>query len=801
MKKQFVVFIVLILIYLTSPFSENERIYYKEKVKEMFYHAYNGYLENGYPFDELKPISCKGMNTWGSFSLSLIDSLDTLIIMGNYTEFERVVQIVLETINPDIDTNTSVFETNIRVVGGLLSAHLFYSKIPNVTLPEGWPCSGPLLDLAVKFADKLLPAFNTFTGMPYGTINLKYGVNNDETPITCTACIGTFIIEFGSLSKLTGNDIYEKVAMKALQSLWESRSKIGLVGNHINIMTGQWTATDAGIGAGVDSYYEYLAKGALLFQKPALMKQFKESVEVINQYVRQDDWFMWVSMSQGTLTFPYFQSLEAFYPGVLTLIGEIDDAVKIMLNYNHILRQYGLPPEFYNLNKFAAHPGREGFPLRPEVIESLMYIYRATNDDTYLEMGSAMVDAIEVFSKTNCGYATIKDISDGTIEDRMESFFLAETIKYLYLLFDKDNFIHNDGSVGKIVETNNGQCIIETGGYIFNTEAHPIDPGALYCCSKNRIEDKETLEKFKENISFLRLMNIEIEEDDDSEENIDIAHLSKELTELINLKKTKNLYLKRQYGDNPIEYEIDGVRGSVEEENKEDGEFEDFAIKIDNSNEEITNSTKVVTNGKIKKRPEGTNLSDIEELDNILETFEEYRRKKDTPSYKINLLSDRIKAYQKKFSELIKTTTIIYNQNLEEEIKRNKKKKEVSEMSQVQYLCYNCCWILDKRLDSFNLKAFLNEIYANYILKPGTFVIGPVCLHNDSPYPSDKYFNDITDLYDIPSFTQLTKAIDEIDFSKFKYHSLLKENYRLLTSKQRSFASLLTGYGQVMISE
>jgi len=59
-----------------------------------------------------------------------------------------------------------------------------------------------------------------------------------------------------------------------MKSLWESRSALGLVGNHINVQTGVWTATDAGIGAGVDSYFEYLAKSALLFHRPMFMQQF-----------------------------------------------------------------------------------------------------------------------------------------------------------------------------------------------------------------------------------------------------------------------------------------------------------------------------------------------------------------------------------------------------------------------------------------------------------------------------------------------------------------------------------------------
>lgn len=118
-------------------------------------------------------------------------------------------------------------------------------------------------------------AFHTYTGMPFGTVNLRYGVHKLETPITCTAGVGTFLLEFGTLSRLTGNPRYERVAMKAMNALWASRSQLNLVGNHINTQTGQWTASDAGIGAGVDSYFEYLVKGAILFEKPELMRQFQ----------------------------------------------------------------------------------------------------------------------------------------------------------------------------------------------------------------------------------------------------------------------------------------------------------------------------------------------------------------------------------------------------------------------------------------------------------------------------------------------------------------------------------------------
>jgi mannosidase alpha-like ER degradation enhancer 2 len=169
----------------------------------MFHWAYDGYLEHAYPYDELRPLSCDGVDTWGSYSLTLIDALDTLAIMGNYTEFKRVYNLVAMRTNFDANINVSVFETNIRIVGGLLSAHLFARKA-GVELEPGWPCTGPLLRLAEDAASRLLPAFDTPTGMPFGTVNLQNGVPNGETPVTSTAGVGTMVIEFGALSRLTG---------------------------------------------------------------------------------------------------------------------------------------------------------------------------------------------------------------------------------------------------------------------------------------------------------------------------------------------------------------------------------------------------------------------------------------------------------------------------------------------------------------------------------------------------------------------------------------------------------------------
>ncbi|KAL7744111.1 hypothetical protein ACLKA6_009096 [Drosophila palustris] len=474
-------------------YTRTRKLELREDVRRMFQHAYDGYLRHAGNYDELRPLTCDGHDTWGSYSLTLIDALDTLATMGNFTEFRRVHALLIEKMHFNKDINVSVFETNIRIVGGLLSAHLL-SRRAGVELEPGWPCNGPLLRMAEDVARRLLPAFDTNTGMPYGTVNLRYGVPNGETSITCTAGVGTFLVEFGTLSRLTGNSIYEEVALQAIYALWERRSSIGLFGNHIDVQSGRWTALDSGIGAGVDSLFEYLVKGAILLNRPELLELFAEARTPIDKYMRKDDWYVWVGMNKGHVTLPVFQSLESFWPGILSIVGDTEPAMRTMTRYISVWKKYGFLPEFFNIPAGEASPNREVYPLRPELIESAMYLYRATKNEYLLELGEHMLETIEFSAKTKCGYATIRNVVTHEKENRMESFFLAETTKYLYLLFDEDNFLHNEGEDrhGELLDTEENVCVVQAGAYIFNTEAHPMDMSALHCCH-NMKEDIFTM--------------------------------------------------------------------------------------------------------------------------------------------------------------------------------------------------------------------------------------------------------------------------------------------------------------------
>jgi hypothetical protein len=219
-----------------------------EKVKEMFYHGYNSYMDNAFPYADLHPLTCEGAH----FDLikvplvTLIDTLDTLVILGNYSEFRRAVKLVsFHYPSFDIDVNVSVFETTIRLLGGLLSAHLLaidteigiYSS-NELTSDDSY--DNCLIDLAIDLGERLLPSFETNTRIPYGTVNLRHGVPAGETEIASTAGAGSLLVEFETLSSLTGDSRFGDAAYTATHALFIRRSSIGLLGKHINTNSGLW---------------------------------------------------------------------------------------------------------------------------------------------------------------------------------------------------------------------------------------------------------------------------------------------------------------------------------------------------------------------------------------------------------------------------------------------------------------------------------------------------------------------------------------------------------------------------------
>jgi mannosidase alpha-like ER degradation enhancer 2 len=189
---------------------------------------------------------------------------------------------------------------------------------------------GGLLRLAVDLGDRLLPAFKTNTGIPYGTVNLRHGVPRGETEIASTAGAGSLIVEFEALSSLSGDRRYGDAAYGALAGLFNRRSAIGLLGKHIHTDTGAWFESVSGIGSNSDSFYEYLLKAFLLFRRKDLYTMFATTYSAIKRFVQNGDWFSDVDMYNGKLRRHRTENLHAFWPGMEATLGYSESGARTL---------------------------------------------------------------------------------------------------------------------------------------------------------------------------------------------------------------------------------------------------------------------------------------------------------------------------------------------------------------------------------------------------------------------------------------------------------------------------------------
>jgi hypothetical protein len=286
-------------------------------------------------------------------------------------------------------------------------------------------------------------------------VNLRTGKVSGAR--TNPAEIGTLILEFGALSKLTGKPIYYDKAKTALVQLYARRSKLGLVGEEIDVETGQWISPASHVGGGIDSYYEYLLKGSILFGDEDLGQMWRASIDAIDEHLAEEIsgglWYGQVDMTTGARTATEFGSLHAFLPGVLVLGGELGRARRLQASCFRMWQLRGIEPEVIDYRTMAIREA--GYPLRPEIIESAWYLRRATGDPEYLAMGVTFLDALVAHARTDDAYTVLTSVETMAKGDLMPSYFLAESLKYLYLIFAPD-------------ET------VDLSRVVFNTEAHPI---------------------------------------------------------------------------------------------------------------------------------------------------------------------------------------------------------------------------------------------------------------------------------------------------------------------------------------
>jgi mannosidase alpha-like ER degradation enhancer 1 len=231
------------------------------------------------------------------------------------------------------------------------------------------------------------------------------------------------------------------------------------VGNVINIQTGQWIHTASSTGAGIDSFFEYLLKAYILFGEEDYLEMFETSYDAIKKHILDKSGYLYrnVHMDSGTLMATWIDSLGAFMPGIQVLYGDLESAIKGHLVFYNIWRRYHALPERFDFYQQTADI--HSYPLRPEFVESTYYLYQATKDPFYLHVGEMIVQDLNNRTRLPCGFASIGDLRTGRLDDRMESFMLSETLKYLYLLFDS----------GKSTKAYNGKRTIDPHLFILPT--------------------------------------------------------------------------------------------------------------------------------------------------------------------------------------------------------------------------------------------------------------------------------------------------------------------------------------------
>ncbi|KAJ0070178.1 hypothetical protein NL108_002496, partial [Boleophthalmus pectinirostris] len=417
----------------------------RDKIREMMKHAWDSYRQYGWGHNELKPIAKKGHSTniFGNSQLgaSIVDALDTLFIMGLQEEFKDGQEWIEQNLDFSINAEVSVFEVNIRFIGGLLAA--YYLSGQEVFKMK-----------AVQLAEKLIPAFNTPTGIPWAMVNLKTGVGRNwgwaSAGSSILAEFGTLHMEFVHLTYLTGNPVYYQKVMHIRKLLAKMDRPNGLYPNYLNPRTGRWGQHHTSVGGLGDSFYEYLLKAWLMSDKTdtEARKTYDDAIEAIERHL--------IRKSNGGLTFigewknghleRKMGHLACFAGGMLALgaDGSPDDKAGHYLqlgaeiahtcheSYDRTVLKLG--PEAFKfdsgLEAVAVRQNEKYYILRPEVIETYWYMWRFTHDPKYRQWGWEAAQAIDKYCRVSGGFSGVKDVysSNPTYDDVQQSFFLAETL-------------------------------------------------------------------------------------------------------------------------------------------------------------------------------------------------------------------------------------------------------------------------------------------------------------------------------------------------------------------------------------
>ncbi|KAI0738967.1 seven-hairpin glycosidase [Daedaleopsis nitida] len=457
---------------------------HRQDVKDIFLTSWNAYKKLAFPHDDLTPISqtwTDGRNGWGA---SVVDALSTLVMLREiFNEAVNFTSKIDFTISHTADT-ASVFESTIRYLGGMLSAYeLSGQKHP------------ALVKQAEVLGHKLSAAWLEGNVIPFGQVNI-----NTSTPTIQTSNIaeaGTLTLEWSRLAKYTGNDTFRALAENSVRKLINNPAPIpAFPPQGIDPSTGAPVGAYVTWGGGSDSYLEYLIKYARLTNTndnifaDAWATAVDSSIHTLLRTSTVGDWTYLADLDDSGTIRHVGSHLACFMAGNWIMGGKLmnnNTIVDIGLKLNegcwntYASTATGIGPEsfafiskdgnfsgstpstsdvaFYNEHGF--YITTDYYYMRPEVLESNFYAFRATGERKFYDRAASMINSVNKFLKTPTAvpaFAPIWDVdstdsSDSAFIDDMESFWFAEVLKYLYLTFDDPNRFSLDK-------------------YVFNTEAH-----------------------------------------------------------------------------------------------------------------------------------------------------------------------------------------------------------------------------------------------------------------------------------------------------------------------------------------
>jgi mannosyl-oligosaccharide alpha-1,2-mannosidase len=444
-------------------------------IKDMMRHAWHGYANYAWGYNEVRPVS-KLPHTESIFGgekmgATIVDAIDTLYIMGLNDEYLAArTWIELNLDFNKFDVELSVFETNIRYVGGLLSIYAL-SKDPM------------FLSKAVQIADKLLPAFDTPSGVPHSNVNVRTGYSRNHDWAYGSAILsefGSMHLEFIYLSYVTGDPKYREKAFKIRQAIKKAIPRSdGLYNNYMSTDTGQWLArpTHISMGALGDSFYEYLIKSYIQSdgQDVEAYQMYMDAMEAFENkliFTSTQSRLVYFAELKDTSINHKMDSLACFSGGMLAIGAKksvepvrsrhmsLASGITNTCHESCVRTKSHLGPETFlfssRADAMAYGPSEKYYILRPEILEAYFYMWRYTHDPKYRAWAWDFVEALEKYCKSEAGYSGLRNVYQPVIKDDVQqSFFLAEVLKYLYLIFSDDSVINLDE-------------------WVLNTEAHPL---------------------------------------------------------------------------------------------------------------------------------------------------------------------------------------------------------------------------------------------------------------------------------------------------------------------------------------